>query len=149
MTIRLSTGLRNELLKPAGSSFGDVMADFYVDLYSGSQPASADTAPTGTLLITYSLNGLGAAGGTWGSAAAGKVSRTTSEVLMGTAAATGTAGWGRIRLDGDLGTTNTTDNRVSFSVGTANADLNLASTSFTSGETVDILGVLSFTLPAS
>lgn len=50
MTLRLSTGLRNFAL--AGGSVKDALQDGKVLIYSGAQPATADTAPSGTLLVT-------------------------------------------------------------------------------------------------
>lgn len=48
MTIRLSTGLANNLAGPKG--FGATFAGGIIEVRSGSQPADADYAPTGTLL---------------------------------------------------------------------------------------------------
>lgn len=50
MTLRLSTGLRNAAL--AHGSVKDILSNGCLYIYSGSQPASADAAPTGTLLCT-------------------------------------------------------------------------------------------------
>jgi hypothetical protein len=50
MTIRQSTGLRNFLLR--GGSFFDAFGGGKLEIRSGPQPASADDAPTGTLLVT-------------------------------------------------------------------------------------------------
>lgn len=51
MAIRLSKGLRNFLLE--GGSLKQAFANGKLQLYSGSQPSSADAAVTGTLLTTY------------------------------------------------------------------------------------------------
>src|SRR5574340_442047 len=50
MTIRLSTGFRNHVLQH--SSFKRTLQGGKLEIYSGSQPSSADAAPTGTLLAT-------------------------------------------------------------------------------------------------
>lgn len=50
MTLRLSTGARNLLLN--GGSFKEAFTGGKLKIYSGAQPASADAAPTGTLLAT-------------------------------------------------------------------------------------------------
>ena len=50
MTIRQSTGLRNHLL--SGGSFRSAFNGGTLEIYSGAQPASADTAPSGTKLVT-------------------------------------------------------------------------------------------------
>lgn len=50
MALRLSTGLRNFCL--AGGSVKDALQGGKLLIYSGAQPATADTAPSGTLLCT-------------------------------------------------------------------------------------------------
>lgn len=50
MTIRQSTALRNYLL--AGGGFRDALQGGKLKIYSGAQPADANAAPTGTLLVT-------------------------------------------------------------------------------------------------
>lgn len=52
MTLRYSAALRNAILK--SGSLKREMSNCFLKLYTGSQPASADAAPTGTLLCTYS-----------------------------------------------------------------------------------------------
>ena len=51
MTIRQSTGLRSFLMSNGGC-FADAFQGGKLKIYSGAQPASADDAPTGTLLVT-------------------------------------------------------------------------------------------------
>ena len=50
MTIRLSTGFRNYMMQHG--SFKNSLQNGKLMIYSGSQPATADAAPTGTLLAT-------------------------------------------------------------------------------------------------
>jgi hypothetical protein len=50
MTIRQSTGLRNHLQQ--NGSFRSAFQGGKLSVYSGTQPATADTAPSGTLLVT-------------------------------------------------------------------------------------------------
>lgn len=52
MALRLSSALRNALLEMG--SLKHVMSNCVIKVYSGAQPATADTAPSGTLLCTYS-----------------------------------------------------------------------------------------------
>ena len=54
MTLRFSTGLRNNLCGNKG--FASTFAKGSINIYSGSQPASADAAVTGTLLGTVPLS---------------------------------------------------------------------------------------------
>lgn len=56
MTIRLSTGLRNAMAQSLGVS--GVFNKSSIDIYSGAQPASADSGATGTLLGTVTLGSL-------------------------------------------------------------------------------------------
>lgn len=53
--LRLSPGLANGM----ASGFGvrDILADSVLKIYSGAQPATADLAPVGTLLGTFTLSG--------------------------------------------------------------------------------------------
>lgn len=50
MTLRLSAALRNLML--AGGSAKNALQGGKIKIYSGAQPATADAAPTGTLLCT-------------------------------------------------------------------------------------------------
>lgn len=100
-------------------------------IYSGTQPANPDTALSGnTLLATFAFNATA-----FGSPSliSGKEKIAASFVgATVTAAATGTATFGRI-LESD-GTTVVAD----VTVGTSGADVNLNSTSITSGGNVTL-----------
>jgi hypothetical protein len=146
MTLRRSTA---ELNREA-QSWGTARADSFLDFYSGSQPASADAAPTGTLLVTFSVNGAytGSSDGfSFGTAAGGVIARAPSESVYGTAADSGTVGWARLRKYADAGTYNTTDERQDYSVGLAGsgADFIVTSNTITSG-TVYPLGDFTHTV---
>lgn len=54
MSLRLSAALRNAVLKGRGLKYE--MGNCFLKLYTGSQPATAEAAPTGTLLCTYSAS---------------------------------------------------------------------------------------------
>ena len=54
MAIRLSTALRNFILE--GGSLKQAFANGKLKLYTGSQPTTADLAPTGTHLCTYTAS---------------------------------------------------------------------------------------------
>jgi len=54
MTIKLSTAARNFMA--AGGSYKDMFQNGRMEVYSGSQPANADAAVTGTLLCTITDN---------------------------------------------------------------------------------------------
>lgn len=55
MAIRKSTALVNAMV--LGFGIREALADGRIYEYSGSQPSSADVAPTGTLLATYTVGG--------------------------------------------------------------------------------------------
>src|SRR5690348_11578608 len=55
MAFRPSTALRNSL--NTGGSMRSLMSNCVLKVYTGAQPANADAAPTGTLLVTFSKNG--------------------------------------------------------------------------------------------
>ena len=77
MTLRYSSALKNALLE--GRSLKMEMSNCFIKLYTGTQPSSANAAPTGTLLCTYSLS-------------SGAITRETLAIgsLTITAAASGT-----------------------------------------------------------
>ena len=136
MTLRRSTA---ELTREA-QDWGDARPYVFLDFYTGFQPASADTAPSGTKLVTFSKNGAytGSSDGfSFGTAVGGVIAKNTSQTIYGTAGATGTVGWARLRAYADAGTTNTTDIRQDYSVGLAGsgADIVIASTTIVSGST--------------
>lgn len=108
----------------------------FIRIYTGTIPATPETAPAGTLLAELTFNATA-----FGAAAAGVI--TANAITSDSSAnATGTAGWYRA-LKSD-GTTALWDGTVS----TAGADLNLNSTSINTGVTVAITS-LTVTLPQS
>jgi len=128
-----------------GGSLKDIMRNGVLYIYSGSQPATADTAYSGTLLCTITessgawvateeANGL-----EFGDEASGYIEKCASETWSGSASATGTAGYFRFCANGtDAQALSTTLPRIDGSIGTSGADLNMSSTSITSGSTYTI-----------
>lgn len=111
MTARMSTGLRNFVLDSGLKTAFD--ADGRINIYTGSQPADADSAASGTLLATLSMSATGI-----GAAASG--SSTWAAITSDTSVdATGTAGWGRIykAADSPAGAS-TTLRRLDFAIPT-------------------------------
>jgi hypothetical protein len=134
VTLRRSTA---ELTREA-QDWGDARPKVFLDYYTGYQPASADTAPSGTLLVTLSKSGAYSSandGFSFGTATGGVIARTAAESVYGTAADSGTVGWARLRAYADAGTTNTSDLRQDYSVGLAGsgADIIVSSNTVTSG----------------
>lgn len=107
-------------------------------IYSGSQPADADTAPTGTLLVTIAL-----AATAFGSANSSGQASLASTPRSGTGAAAGTAGWFRIVSGGG---SNVMDGSVTATGG--GGDLTLDNTSIAVGQTVNI-NSLTYTQPGT
>lgn len=127
MTFQASTGLRTKMLDT--SPLRTLLNLGFIKVYTGAPPASADAAPTGTLLLTISNN----AGGTGltfnAAAAAGAISKNSGETWSGNAVASGTAGYYRFVQAGDSGALSTTDCRVQGLCGVAASELNLTTTS--------------------
>ncbi len=157
MTLRLSTGLRTALLGVASGdngSFKDLFADGVLEIYSGSQPADADTAESGTKLVRITLssgaftpssatNGL-----EFGDASAGVIAKAAAETWSGVGLVTGTAGWFRFYdNDYDPGGGTTTIN-FDGAVATSGAQLNLSSTTITLSATLTI-DAFTITMPAA
>jgi hypothetical protein len=103
----------------------------FLNLYTGTQPDTADTAIIAQVeLISFGLNATAFAAPSSGVMAA-------NAIATAIAIATGTATWFR------LFTSNGTTAIMDGSVGTSGCDVNLATTTITAG---DLIGVTSFTV---
>ena len=141
MTLRLSTKLRTNLAGSTG--FAATFANGVIDVYSGSQPANADLAPTGTKLGRFTLSsGAFAAGSptnglTFAAAADGAVAKSGVWSFSG-GLATGTAGWFRFKTNAGADT-DTDDSgtkaqaRIDGSVAVSGADMNISNTALVTG----------------
>lgn len=146
MALRISTGTTNQLLDTGSLKAIFSTPGFYIDVYSGAQPADADAAPTGTKLVTLYSDGTAAALHFNASASAGVLSKLSSETWSGTIAASGTAGWFRLRLAADGGASSTTDVRMDGSVASSGGQMQLSVLSLTSGAPF-VLPSAAYTLP--
>lgn len=149
MTIRLSTGMRNKLLD-GGASGGikNALNLGFIAIYTGTQPASADTGATGTLLGTVSVNG-GGTGLTFDAASAGVISKAAAETWRFTGVAAGTAGWYRFYpAGGTPGNLSTTEARIDGSIGTSGADMNVSNLAIEVGQ-INTIDSYTFTMPAA
>lgn len=147
MATRLSTGLVNKLMDTG--SFKSIFAGCFIDIYSGTQPASADDAPTGTKLCTIYSDGAAAGLNFAANAVNGSLSKLATETWSGTVLNTGTAGWFRVREATDPGTAqSTTAARLDGAIATSGAQMNLGSLSLTQGAPF-VLTAANFTLPQS
>jgi len=125
-------------------SLQDIFNGGEIEIRTGSQPATADTAPSGALLVTIK-NG-GATGITFDDSVAGVLSKAAGETWNGVCGATGTAGWFRLCLPTDADGTSTTENRIDGAIATSGSQLNMSSTTFTLGAT-ETIGTFSLTFP--
>lgn len=142
MTVKVSTGLRTYVLDTGSLKAGLALA--VLRIYSGSAPADADAATTGTLLSEITVSGGGTGLSLGPSAAAGVITKAAETWSDTSNNATGTAGYFRfVVLASDTGVLSTTERRIQGSVGTSGADLNLSSVSLTSGnpQTIDFFSV--------
>ena len=145
MAVRISTGLRTAMLSAGGIGTGGtgglktLLDGGVIDIFTGSQPASADYVETGTKLIrisstsgTTNVDGL-----RFGTAAAGVLGRTVP-AWTGSVIVAGVAGW--FRFYGTTGTSGTsaTTWRFDGGVGVSGADLNLSHTDLVVDSTLTI-----------
>jgi hypothetical protein len=156
MAVRFSVGLKNKLLGENGVDSGadglrGIMKDGVIEIRTGSQPATASGAVTGTLLAYITESGgtftPGATGNglEFGAPAAGVVAKATGETWKtNSAIASGTAGWGRFRGNAaDAGSVSATLPRIDFSIAKTGGDVNMSNTTFASGapNTIDVFQI--------
>lgn len=132
MTFKTSTGLRNHML--TAGSLRSAMDLGNIKIYSGPEPATADSAATGTLLLTYTLNGTATGLSLDTAVSGGIISKPVGAVWNGTIAATGTAGYYRHVGPSDDGTASLTQPRLQGGVATVNAELVLNSIALVAGQ---------------
>lgn len=135
MAIRLSTRSRNAAADAVVDTTDAGAGAGRLRIFTGTQPASANDAATGTLLADVVL-----ADPAFGAAATGTAALTDPGPVTGAAA--GIAGWFRI-LDSDL--VAVMDGSVTATG--AGGDLTLSNTNIAAGQSVDITGG-SVTMPA-
>lgn len=104
-----------------------------IEIRTGSKPATPETAASGTLLATVAISG------SFTSATNGTL--TAADPASVTVAATGTAGYFRVKTSGGTAVLDGT-------VGTSGADMNLSSVSLIAGGSVD-LGIPTLNVPVA
>jgi hypothetical protein len=154
-TLTLLTGIVNTaeafaagtaLAYARGGSLKDILKDGVLRVYSGSQPADADTAASGTLLLEITEDAGAFVAGAFDNGlefeddpTGGEIEKASGETWQDTGIAAATAGWFRFYANPtDAGGASTTLPRIDGSVGTSGADLNMSSTSITVGATYTI-----------
>lgn len=135
MAIRLAVATRNALAQ-AVQVLVDAGASGTLKIYTGAQPATGDTAESGTLLATVTLGDP-----SFGSASTGTITGADPAAVV--AGASGTAGWFRVE---DSTGANVFDGSVTATGG--GGDLTLATTTVTAGLSIDITS-FTVTMPAS
>jgi hypothetical protein len=146
--MRFSTGLRNAILNSSGIK--EQMANGIIRLYSGAQPASADSAVSGTLLCEYTLDGGAFSHGSatnginFDDPVSGVLSKAAAEAWRGLGLADGVGGYFRFCANpADAGGASTTLARIDGSVGKSASDLNLSNVNITVGvpNTIDVFNI--------
>lgn len=117
----------------AVNAFTALLNSGFLKIYTGAQP-SVNGVVTGTLLVTLTFSATAFATAT---AAGGVVTATANAITSGTAVATGTAGYFALVKSDNTTVVGT------GTVGTSGCDLNLTTTSITSGQSIP---VTSFTI---
>lgn len=126
MATRLSTAARNASANAIAALVDADAGAGTLKIYSGSQPATGDTAESGTLLATVAF-----AVTAFGAASSGVITATDPAAVTGIAA--GDAGWFRVE---DASGDNVFDGSVTATGG--GGDLQLATVTISIGVTVDI-----------
>lgn len=144
--IKVSTGLRSKMLDTG--SLKSLLALGFIKFYTGTPPATADAAVTGTLLVTISNASTGTGINMAASAVSGVLDKLSTETWSGVNVATGTATYYRHVAAGDDGTLSTTQARIQGTIATAAADMNLSSTSLAAGAP-QLVAVYSVALPTA
>lgn len=103
-------------------------------IYTGSQPATPQTAASGTLLVTINFNNP-----SFGTASSGTASMVTSTAVSATVSTSGTAGWFRVQ---NRGANAVFDGAIS----TSGSDMNFDNINFVAGGTATI-NSMSITVP--
>ncbi len=149
MTIAYSTGAISKLLGKNGTDTGadGLRGIFYngvIRVYSGAQPASADAAPTGTLLGSITkdgaafVEGVATNGLTLGAPVGRTVSKST-DVWKFTGVAAGTMGWFRLQANAvDDDSVSTSLSRIDGSIGITSGDMRVTSVTSAIGSTATV-----------
>lgn len=127
------------------TGFKDAFQNGVLYVYSGAQPASADAAPSGTLLGLITLasgafsHGSPTNGLNWDTPANGSIAKPVADAWSGLAIAQGTAGWARFCGNAaETFASSTTLPRVDFAVGKNSGDVRMANIDFEIGDPMSV-----------
>ncbi len=137
-----------------GGSLKDIFKDGPIYIFSGSQPADPDDAVSSTLLMTITQDSLAVVAGAFDNGLEfendplnGEIEKAAAEVWSGVCASAGQAGWFMVCGNAtDARLASTVLPRMTGSIGTANADAIMPSTTLTVGKTYT-LDEFKITLP--
>lgn len=136
MTFKVSTGLRNYMLSTG--SLRQALQNGKIQIYSGSEPATADDAATGTLLCTIDKDGAGSGFTLDTTAVGGVLAKVPTDALRGTVLSNGTPGYYRHVGSSDTGAASTTEPRVQGRIAQSGAEGNITNIPLVSGATQDV-----------
>lgn len=145
MAYKLSTALRNYMV--GTGSFKQAMDGGKIRIFVGDEPASADAAEAGQLLVEIGTSG-GAGGFSFdaSSLADGTIFADMTLPLSGTNVASGRAGYFRHVAPGDDGSASITQCRTQGRISTSGAEGNLKEANLLVGE-AQAIDSYSFQLP--
>jgi hypothetical protein len=141
MPVRVNDAARNAQVAGVITTLDASASAARARIYTGAQPATPATAPSGTLLAEFVLSDP-----SFGTPAAGVAALDVTPALTDDGLADGTAGWARL-LTGDEAASDG-QGVIDGTVGTSGAMLNLNTVDVTVGVLVEILSG-SITAPAS
>ncbi|MDX9893855.1 MAG: hypothetical protein RBS34_00315 [Desulfofustis sp.] len=142
MAQRFSTGLIASML--CTGSFQDVMANGVLRFFTGAQPATADDAETGTLLLQVTISsgaftpGAATNGLNFDDTTTTIITKEPAEIWSGVGLADGTAGWFRFYDNTRTTGASTTAKRFDGSCATSGGQATMASTSIVTGATTTV-----------
>jgi len=127
-----------------GGSMDELLRNGVIEVYTGSQPTTADLTESGTKLLRITIAsgaftpGTATNGLNLGTAAAGVSAKETTETWSGVGLATGTAGW--FRYYDNSYTTGASSTAVRFDgvCGVGSGELRMSSLSITTGATTTV-----------
>lgn len=139
-----------------GGSISNLFQNAVIDVYSGTQPTTADlTETSGSVkLVTITLSsgafvsGSSTNGINFGEVSAGVLSKESGETWSGVGLANGTAGWFRLYDNSYTTGASSTAVRLDGSVASSGAQFNMTNTTVVTGATSTVDSV-SLTLPAA
>lgn len=123
MTVHIKTTRRSSMMAALGACVDEGSGPGLLRIYTGSQPANADTAASGTLLLEFALQDPAF------TESGGVLTLDATPTMTDDALANGTAGWGRF-LDSDL--------EAVFD-GAVGAEITLTDVTLETGQTVTIV----------